>query len=68
MLSVAGSGAVLSGVLLGVLVGLLQRAGVQEWVLSEVRETDEMQFRFLNKTEPSSYCVELANNMQVRTA
>ena len=44
---------------------MLQRAGAQEWVWLELKETSDMSFRFINKTEPSSYATGLANSMHV---
>ena len=46
-------------------IGMLQRAGPQEWVWLELKETADMNFRFINKTEPSSYATGLANAMHV---
>jgi len=43
--------------------GMLQRTGIQDWVWQELKETAEMNFRFINKTEPSDYVTHLANNM-----
>ena len=45
--------------------GMLQRQGAQEWVWRELQETAEMNFRFINKVEPSSYATSLANGMHV---
>lgn len=48
--------------------GMLRRLGAQEWVWRELKETAEMNFRFLEKTEPSDYSVEIANGMHVYSA
>lgn len=42
---------------------MLQRAGPQEWVWNELKETGDMNFRFLNQVEPSTYATNLANGM-----
>jgi len=47
---------------------MLRRLGAQEWVWRELKETAEMNFRFLEKTEPSDYSVEIANGMHVYSA
>lgn len=44
---------------------MLQRSGPQEWVWQELKETGDMNFRFLNKSEPSSYATNLANGMHI---
>eukprot|EP01038_Epipyxis_sp_PR26KG_P014143 gene14143-18981_t len=46
-------------------VGMLRSEGIQEWVWTEMKETEDYNFRFVNKTEPSDYCVKLVNNMQL---
>jgi secreted Zn-dependent insulinase-like peptidase len=44
---------------------MLQRVGAQEWVWMELKETSDMNFRFVNKIEPASYATNLANGMHV---
>jgi secreted Zn-dependent insulinase-like peptidase len=44
---------------------MLQRVGAQEWVWLELKETSDMNFRFVNKIEPASYATNLANGMHV---
>jgi secreted Zn-dependent insulinase-like peptidase len=44
---------------------MLQRTGAQEWVWLELKETSDMNFRFVNKIEPASYATNLANGMHV---
>jgi secreted Zn-dependent insulinase-like peptidase len=45
--------------------GMLQRSGPQEWVWQEMKETADMNFRFINKVEPASYATGLANGMHI---
>jgi secreted Zn-dependent insulinase-like peptidase len=44
---------------------MLQRQGPQQWVCDENKNTAEMNFRFLNKCEPSEYVTTLANGMHI---
>mmetsp|Transcript_656 Transcript_656/g.751 ORF Transcript_656/g.751 Transcript_656/m.751 type:complete len:612 (-) Transcript_656:104-1939(-) len=46
-------------------IGMLLKAGPEEWILQEMKETAEMNFRFMEKTDAASYVTKLANSMQV---
>ena len=43
----------------------MKREGPQPWIANEVKETYDLSFRFLNKTEPSDYATRLANAMHL---
>lgn len=42
---------------------MLREKGPQEWIWNELKEVSDMRFKFLNKVEPSTYAVSLANDM-----
>ena len=46
-------------------IGMLIKEGPQEWIAEENKATQDMEFRFLQKTEPSSYCTQVAENMHL---
>lgn len=45
--------------------GMLLKAGPCQWILQEAKEIDEMNFRFIDKIDASSYVTRLANSMQI---
>ena len=45
-------------------IGMLLREGPKEWIGAEYKDICDMNFRFLEKTEPSQYVIRLANSMQ----
>lgn len=45
-------------------IGMLLREGPKEWIGAEYKDICDMNFRFLEKTEPSQYVVRLASSMQ----
>jgi insulysin len=44
---------------------MLRKEGPQLWVANEVREVHDMNFRFINKSEPSDYAVRIAEAMHI---
>mmetsp|Transcript_15999 Transcript_15999/g.26953 ORF Transcript_15999/g.26953 Transcript_15999/m.26953 type:complete len:508 (-) Transcript_15999:135-1658(-) len=44
---------------------MMGQKGPQEWVWKELQDTEEMNFRFINKVEPSDYATSLANGMHL---
>lgn len=46
-------------------VGMLRKQGPKEWVATEVRDVNAMNFRFINKSEPSDYAVRVAEAMHL---
>jgi secreted Zn-dependent insulinase-like peptidase len=44
---------------------MLKREGPQQWIANEVKETHDLSFRFINKTEPADYATRLANAMHL---
>lgn len=46
-------------------IGMLRREGPKDWIAQEVKDVADMNFRYVSKTEPSSYATSLANNMQI---
>ena len=49
-------------------IGMLNREGPKEWIYQEQIDTQAMNFRYISKSEPSSYCINMANNMQTYPA
>lgn len=45
-------------------IGMLKRDGIQEWIAQEIKDTYDLNYRFLQKTQPSDYVIKLANSMQ----
>ncbi len=45
-------------------VDLLKRTGIEEWRFREIQQMAELDFRFSEKTPPSSMVVKLSGNMQ----
>lgn len=45
--------------------GMLLKAGPTQWILQEAKEIDELNFRFIDKIDASSYVTRLANSMQI---
>ena len=43
--------------------GMLHRSGPQEWIWLELKETADMNFRFINKIEPSDYVIKYCMNI-----
>ena len=39
--------------------------GSQDWIYQEQIDTQAMNFRYISKTEPSSYVINMANNMHL---
>lgn len=44
---------------------MILRDGPQQWIAQEVKETHDLEYRFLNKTEPADYTARLANAMHL---
>lgn len=44
-------------------IGLLKHEGPKEWIGQEIKDLSAVQFRYLSKTNPCDYCVDLANGM-----
>ncbi len=44
-------------------IGLLKLEGPKEWIGQEIKDLSTVQFRYLSKTNPCDYCVDLANGM-----
>lgn len=45
--------------------GMLNSEGPKEWIYQELVDTKSMNFRFISKTEPSSYVISMSGNMHV---
>lgn len=46
-------------------IGMMNAEGPKEWIYTENIVTQDMNFRYVSKTEPSSYATNLANNMHM---
>jgi insulysin len=44
-------------------IELMKRTGCLEWVFQECANVSQMQFRFIEKSSPSSFCSNIAKNM-----
>lgn len=44
---------------------MVVREGPQIWIANEVKETHDLAFRFVSKTEPADYATRLANAMHI---
>jgi secreted Zn-dependent insulinase-like peptidase len=44
---------------------MIIREGPQLWIANEVKETQDLAFRFVNKIEPADYATRLANAMHI---
>ena len=46
-------------------INMLKSTGCQQWIADEVKNIADMNFRFINKSEPSDYVTNIANQMQL---
>lgn len=46
-------------------IGMLRKEGPKEWIAEECKSIMDMDFRFISKSEPSSYAIQLANNQHI---
>jgi secreted Zn-dependent insulinase-like peptidase len=44
---------------------MLKEAGVQEWVWNEIREMNEVEFRFQDKQKPSEFVLKTSLKLDV---
>ena len=44
---------------------MLRKQGPKEWIAQECKDIMDMDFRFISKSEPSSYAIQLANNQHI---
>jgi len=45
--------------------GMLNSEGPKDWIYQELLDTKAMNFRFISKTEPSSYVISMSNNLHI---
>eukprot|EP01035_Chromulina_nebulosa_P017237 gene17237-22763_t len=46
-------------------VGILKREGAKEWIAKEIKDINDLNYKFLEKSQPSDYVTRLANSMQL---
>lgn len=44
---------------------MLNREGPKQWIAEESKETHDIAFRFINKSDPSDYAVRLCEAMHI---
>ena len=44
---------------------MLIREGPKQWIAEEIKETYDLSFRFISKTEPADYVTRLVESMHI---
>lgn len=47
---------------------MLKRVGIQEWIAKEIKDMSDLNYRFLEKSQPTKFVTRMANSMQIYKA